>query len=412
MRRWIIYTAAVALAFAAGAAVAGKWPWQRRVGREVDERHNLSYRSITADVWPREPASPAKVDAERFRDALRTLCPPMPDERLDKWVRGVLAESARFDIDPFLLGALMHDRSRCRPKTPDDSELYGLTRLDVKMHAPHIRGGEYKYFLRENGAWTERRLDVSAWPFNKWKAARGPSNLYWAAAILSVWKAQHESLDEAFDCVPHRHYVSHWFYGDRVRGSEPEDRVLTARRRLLAYYHDTVPAAAGTLRGEALVSPLDGVPRLVIDWFGNPRGKSGGPGHQGIDIAGLVGEPLRAVADGRVVFAGVDVAGAGAKQLTPDQVEAMRGQQLGPGGFFVAVNHGDGLRSYYMHMDRVFVRDWQEVETGEILGTLGRTGTSASGPHLHFEFRLGTDRLDPAVPLADVLVDPFAGERD
>ncbi|MFO8073283.1 MAG: M23 family metallopeptidase [Polyangia bacterium] len=408
MRRSVLFAAFIALSLAAGLAAAGKWPWQRRFGRDVDDRHNLSYRTIGAEVWPEEPRSPEKVDRDRFRSALGELCPPMPDERLDKWVGSVLGESQRFEVDPFLLAALMHDRSRCRPKTPDDSELYGLTRLDVKMHAPHIRGGKYEYFLLQDGEWVERHLEVKEWPFNKWKAARGPSNLYWAAAILRVWKEQRASLEKAFDCEPHRHHVSHWFYGDCVRSTEPEDRVLTIRRRLLACYHQTVPAAAGTFRGVPLVSPLDGVPRLVIDYFGNRRGKKHGPGHQGIDLSGIVGEPLRAVASGRVVFAGVDVEGAGSKRLTPEQALEMKGRRLGPGGFYVAINHDGDFRSYSMHMDTLAVHDWEEVEAGQVIGTLGRTGTASAGPHLHLEFRVGTERVDPAVPLRDVLVDPFA----
>lgn len=406
--RTAVHCILVAAAVLASAAAAAGPPWQRRIGRDVDERHNLSYQSISPDLWPAEPGTPAPLDRDRFREALGRLCPPMPPSRLEKYATWILDGSGRFDEDPFLLGALVHDRSECRPKTPDGSELYGLTRIDVGLHAPHVRGGEYRYFRMEEGGWTGHGLPVPEWPFNRWKAAVAVSNLYWAAAILRVWREQHADLDRAFGGVPHRHHVSHWFYGDAVRGTEPEDRVLTIRRRLLAFYHDVVPQAAGTFMGRPLVSPLDGVPRLVIDWFGNPRGQKGGPGHQGIDVTGLVGEPVRSVADGRVVFAGADLPGQGSRQLTPKEAAALRGRRLGPAGFYVAVNHGEGWRSYYMHLDTIAVRDWQEVKAGESIGTLGRSGTVSSGPHLHLEFRVGTDRVDPAVPLADVLVDPFA----
>jgi murein DD-endopeptidase MepM/ murein hydrolase activator NlpD len=407
MKEALVALLTAAFALMAGVARAGP-PWERRVGRDVDERHNLSYQSISPEAWPEEPGTPEVVDPDRFREALGRLCPPMPPDRLAKYSGWVRAEAERFEVDPFLLGALVHDRSECRPKTPDDSELFGLTRIDLRMHAPHVRGGEYRYFVQEDGAWGERRLPVPDWPFNKWKAAKAVSNLYWTAALLRVWREQHADLDAALGGVPHRHHVSHWFYGDVVRGTEPEDRVLTIRRRLLAYYHDGVPQAAGTCMGRPLVSPLDGVPRLVIDWFGNPRGKKGGAGHQGIDLSGLVGEPVRSVADGRVVFAGVDLPGQGGRQLTPKEAGALRGRKLGPAGFYVAVNHGEGLRSYYMHLDALAVRDWQEVRAGEVIGTLGRSGTVSSGPHLHLEFRVGTDRIDPAVPLAKALVNPFA----
>jgi hypothetical protein len=401
-------TATLVIAAVVTAAVAGKWPWwQRRIGRDVEERHKLSYQQITAAVWPPEPESPAPIDPDQFRQAIGAICPPMPDDRLEKYAAGISKEAAHFDIDPFLLGALVYDRSKCRPKTPDKSTLYGLTRIDIDMHAPHIRNGRYKYFLLEGNSWTEKRLELPEFPFNKWKAAKWNSNFYWSAAILSVFKKQCADLDEAFHGPPHRHYVGHWFYGDKVRGIEPEDRVLTARRRLLNYYHGIVPAAVGTLKGVPLVSPLDGVPRLMIDFMGNRRGKKSGPGHQGIDISGHVGEPLRAVADGRVVFAGVDVPGEGSKQLTPTQAKNLSKIKTGAGGLYVAINHGGGFRSYYMHMDSIAVKDWTEVTAGQLIGGLGKSGTAAAGPHLHLEFRVGTERVDPAEPLADVLVNPF-----
>lgn len=407
-----IAVAACLLAAGVTAALAGKWPWwQRRIGKDVDQRHNLSYQAITRDVWPPEPASPDPIDPAKFRQAIGAICPTMPDERLDAYHAGILEQAAKFEIDPFLLGALMYDRSNCLPKTPKKATGYGLTRIDIDMHAPHIRGGRYKYFVLENGSWTEKHLDVSELPFNRWKAAKWSSNFFWTAAILRVFKEQCPSLDEAFSPVPHRHYVSHWFYGDKVRGIEPEDRVLTARRRLLNYYHGIVPAAVGTLDGVPLVSPLDGVPRLVIDYFGNTRGKKGVAGHQGIDLSGHVGEPVRAVADGRVVFAGVDVPGEGSRQLTPAQAADHSQIKSGSGGLYVTINHGGGFRSYYMHLDSLAAKDWNEVEAGQVIGTLGKTGTAVAGPHLHLEFRVGKKRIDPAASLADVLVDPFENAK-
>lgn len=409
MRRSLTITAAaLVLAAIATVALAGKWPWwQRRIGKNVEERHNLSYQAITKDVWPAEPATPNLVDPARFRTAIGAICPPMSDERLDNYHSGILEQSKKFDVDPFLLGALMYDRSNCLPKTPEKATGYGLTRIDIDMHAPHVRGGRYKYFVFEGGKWVERHLDVSELPFNRWKAAKWSSNFYWAAAILRVFEEQCPSLDEAFSPVPHRHHVSHWFYGDKVRGIEPEDRVLTARRRLLSYYDGVEPAAVGEFEGHTLFSPLDGKPRLVIDYFGNRRGKKSGHGHAGIDLSGHVGEPVRAVGKGRVVFAGVDVPGTGSKQLTPAEAADLTKIKTGAGGLYIVINHGEGFRSYYMHLDSLAVKDWTEVEAGEVIGTLGKTGTAAAGPHLHLEFRLGKERVDPAPPLSDALVNPF-----
>jgi murein DD-endopeptidase MepM/ murein hydrolase activator NlpD len=73
----------------------------------------------------------------------------------------------------------------------------------------------------------------------------------------------------------------------------------------------------------------------------------------------------------------------------------------------VTINHGGGFRSYYMHLDSLVAKDWGEVEAGQVIGTLGKTGTAVAGPHLHLEFRKGKERIDPAAPLADVLANPF-----
>jgi murein DD-endopeptidase MepM/ murein hydrolase activator NlpD len=225
---------------------------------------------------------------------------------------------------------------------------------------------------------------------------------------LKIFSTQAKSLDESFKNAPHRHYISHWFYGDRVREPEPENRVLTARRRLLAYYHGKGPTPSGIFKGSPLVSPLDGTPRLVIDYFGNKRGKKKGLGHRGIDLDGASGEPVRAIADGRVTFAGVDLLGASKhKLLTPKEAAELTNKEMGPGGLYVSINHPNKFGTIYMHLESIAVNYWDEVKAGQIIGTLGRSGTKKSGPHLHLEFRVGTDRTDPAIPLSDVLVNPF-----
>jgi hypothetical protein len=395
-----------------GVTKAGPWHWQRRIGRNIEVRHKLAHQQVTPEMWPAEPISPDPIDPERFSKALGLLCGQMPDDRLDLYTDALLKEDAEFEVDPFLLAALMYDQSGCLPKTPDRETRHGITRIDVAMHAPHIRNGEYRYFLKEGNTWKRYALKIDRFPFNKWKAEKIESNLYFAAAILKVFELQCKDLDEAFAGVSHRHPISHWFYGDRVTEAEPEDRVLTVRRRLLVYYSESIPEAAGTFNGVAIVSPLDGTPRLMIDYFGNRRGKkTAPPGHRGIDIDGIAGEPVRSIADGKVAFAGADMPGrARSRVLSPKEAEQMPNRQMGPGGLYIAVNHGGGLGSVYMHLESLAVEQGDVVKAGQIIGAVGRSGTVQSGPHLHLELRVGTDRIDPAVPLADVLVNPFLSE--
>ncbi len=409
--------AAVGLAGAAFAlcAVAGKVPWQRRIGREVEIQHKLQHERVTPDMWPAEPASPptAEVDVEKLTGAMLVLCGSNDRERLGAYAAAILEEAARFEVDPFLIGALIFDRSECLPKAPDDGATYGLTRIDVAMHAPQIRRGVYAYFVDGAGGFERRELAVDAFPFNQWKAAAWRSNIYFTAAILRVLSEQCPGIDAAFlGAAPHRHYVSHWFFGDAVMNAEPEDRVLAQRRRLLGYYRGDAPAPAGSVDGVAFVSPLDGAPRLVLDSFGDRRGKKRGPGHQGLDIVASRGEPVRAIAAGRVVFAGVDLPDRTSARLTPEEAAAFPAKRMGKGGLYVVVHHGSGLRSVYMHLDGYAVKDWDEVAAGQIIGAVGRSGTEQSGAHLHLELRDGTKRLDPAVPFAPVLVNPDRGAQD
>lgn len=402
------------IAFVTTSLAAGRPPWRRRIGRDVENLHLTAHKNTPPEIWPAEPKTPESIDKDRFKAAIGEICGKMPTDRLAMYTETVLSESALFETDPFLLAALMYDQSRCWPLTPKrDVGLgrFGLTRIPLEMHAPQIRKSEYTYYTRKDGEWASHTLKLTRFPFNKWKAGAPKSNLYFAAAFLKIFSIQDKSLDETFESAPHRHFISHWFYGDRVKDPEPENRVLTARRRLLAYYYGPIPVPAGSFMGRHLVSPLDGVPRLAIDYFGNKRGKKDGYGHRGIDIDGTTGEPVRAIAAGRVTFAGVDMEGASEhKMLTPEEAADLENYEMGPGGLYVAINHGNEFGTMYMHLDSISVKYWDEVEAGQIIGTLGRSGTKKSGPHLHLEFRVGEGRTDPAAPLSTVLVNPFTAK--
>lgn len=94
--------------------------------------------------------------------------------------------------------------------------------------------------------------------------------------------------------------------------------------------------------------------------------------HAGIDIAAPAGTPIRAAAGGIVEFAGT----------------------RGGYGNLVIVRHPDGVESYYAHQRDLMVRAGQSVGAGEVLGTVGSTGTS-TGPHLHLEVRRDGRPEDP-----------------
>ena len=102
--------------------------------------------------------------------------------------------------------------------------------------------------------------------------------------------------------------------------------------------------------------------------------------HAGVDIPAPIGTPVLAAGPGKVSWAGY---GLFHGRETPDD----------PYGLAVLIRHdfgfnGQRLYTVYGHLDTVEVRKGQHVETGDAIGTSGQTG-KVSGPHLHFEVRLG-----------------------
>ena len=61
-------------------------------------------------------------------------------------------------------------------------------------------------------------------------------------------------------------------------------------------------------------------------------------------------------------------------------------------------DHGHGISTLYMHMQKLFVKKGQKVKQGDIIGTVGATGR-ATGPHLDVRLNWFGVRLDPATVL-------------
>lgn len=92
---------------------------------------------------------------------------------------------------------------------------------------------------------------------------------------------------------------------------------------------------------------------------------------------------------------GIDIkAPRGTKVLCPNNGRVVMVDEHFFGGRTVVVDHGQGLFSFYMHLDTVGVTTNQEIRKGDVLGTVGSTGR-ATGPHLHWGVRLNGARVDP-----------------
>jgi len=95
--------------------------------------------------------------------------------------------------------------------------------------------------------------------------------------------------------------------------------------------------------------------------------------HTGIDLTAPVGTEVYATGKGTVVEASYT---------------------LGGYGLLVVIDHGFGFKSYYAHLNKIKVKEGQEVKRGELIGTVGNSGRSTS-PHLHYEVRKNNQPENP-----------------
>ena len=360
----------------------------------------LPRRSAQVSAWPPEPLSPPSVDLARFTSALVQLCATPHVERI---AEAVVTAASAYGVDPFLLAAVAHQQSECRP---DRADAYGvgLTRINPGMYRRDMRAGAYHYKKPDrSGHFVDATLSVPRYPFSP-AALRNPAvNTYFAAALLSMYEQQCSAIDPWFGSVPHRHHVSHFIFGDRVRSSLPEDEILIARRRLLFYYAPYCESPNAEVGGIELSSPLDSPPRLVIGVIGEPR-DNGKRIHLGIDLGASEGEPVRAMAAGVVTFAGVDLRAQGLVQMPSKAAEQVLPGAMGPRGLFVRVDHGAGIETLYVHLANYDVRAGDPVERGQHLGVVGRSGVHASDAHLHLGVFVDKQPIDPLPPLQPYLV--------
>ncbi len=108
------------------------------------------------------------------------------------------------------------------------------------------------------------------------------------------------------------------------------------------------------------------------------------------------GVPRRYVRGGNVSYHhGEDLAaGSGTKvHATNDGIVLVAGFFAIKGGF-VAIDHGAGVISFYLHQSKLLVEAGQKVSKGDIIGEVGTTGLS-TGPHLHWEMRVNKIATDP-----------------
>src|SRR5688572_12870308 len=186
-------------------------------------------------------------------------------------------------------------------------------------------------------------------------------------------------------------------YGIKQKLEGPSD--ISAEGKLVPTFAESVrdydflkTGNALALRGKAsrLLRPLNSQPniwpvggRLMQSPFGHRTDPFSGEGafHKGVDISAVAGTPVRATADGIVIYS---------------QFESGYGR-------LVVVDHGAGVQTFYAHLSRFYVHSGQEVRRGDAVGAVGSSGRATS-PHLHYEVRLGGAPVNPYRYLAQAPV--------
>jgi len=128
---------------------------------------------------------------------------------------------------------------------------------------------------------------------------------------------------------------------------------------------------------EKFVIPVDDA--IITGVYGSQRVLNGIPKwpHYGLDFAQKKGTPVKAMNNGIVTLAETDLFYTGATLI---------------------FDHGHGISTLFMHMDKIFVNVGDHVKKNDIVGTIGTSGRS-TGPHLDIRLNWFGTRLDPATIL-------------
>jgi len=128
---------------------------------------------------------------------------------------------------------------------------------------------------------------------------------------------------------------------------------------------------------EKFIMPVDDA--IITGVYGSQRILNGIPKwpHYGLDFAQKKGAPVKAMNNGIVTLAEKDLFYTGATLI---------------------FDHGHGISTLYMHMDKIFVNKGDHVKKGDIIATVGSSGRS-TGPHLDVRLNWFGTRLDPATIL-------------
>ncbi len=157
-------------------------------------------------------------------------------------------------------------------------------------------------------------------------------------------------------------------------------RLEIGQRLYIPQAHRAVPVDVVTPRAHHTSSPPNDARRtaLALSWpvdsrtVTSPFGQRGHGFHDGIDISAPKGSPVHAAQDGEVIYS-----------------DALRGY-----GNLIILRHEGGFATVYAHNEHNQAHEGQHVRRGEVIGSVGDSGRTASA-NLHFEVRQDNIARDP-----------------
>ena len=158
----------------------------------------------------------------------------------------------------------------------------------------------------------------------------------------------------------------------RFGGGSPEMNSITEEE------WKALVLAGGTISAEGYLSPLGDTWRSMVTsefgWRSDPFGSGKGEGHGGIDLGAPKGTPIKAAKTGTVCY-----------------VRTSLGSSY---GYYLIIDHNDGMKTLYAHCSKILVKDGAFVKQGDVIAKVGSTGRS-TGNHLHFEVRCDGLKVNP-----------------
>ena len=237
------------------------------------------------------------------------------------------------------------------------------------------------YPFRDPASYDWAKIKLAAQPLLRMDGQHRLSALEgWGLELPAAYEKNEDLRDSSIDVILTSAAEGNWGAYDYIAMVELQDRILTVLETA-----DVTAEGICLPDGSYEVTPTftaKSFPqfRYPLDSFTitSGFGERWETQHDGIDLQAEKGTEIHAAADGIVTTA-----------------EFAYGRGY---GYYIVIDHGNGLETLYAHCSELLVEAGQTVSRGDLIARVGSTGY-ATGPHCHFEIRVNGDPIDPTLVL-------------